>query len=263
MKTVTKAKLSFFCLSLFCLGVSQANDTNTLKKSNDIQNLITASEDALMKNPNVNNSVKQEANKLESFIQNTMAGNFTYSLRGSQGETKFTYLSASRAFENRELFSLNQSYDEKLKKVKQMQNVANHIAETHNVNLALVEEIVLTSVIEAEKKDLSPALLLSLIGVESTFKPTARSGMGAIGLTQVIPKWHPEKIQKIGTAKNLQTIRGGIVVGVEVLSEYLEKAKGNMRVALQMYNGALGDKTNKYSKKVFADMEKYKKFFES
>lgn len=263
MKTVTLAKISVFCLSLFCLGMSQANDTNTLKTSNDIKTLMSASEDAIMKNPNINNSTKQEANKLEGFIQNTIAGQFTYAVRSNQGETKFTYLSANRAFANKELFSLNESYDEKLKKVKQMQSVANHIAETHNVKLSMVEEIVLTTVIEAEKKDLSPALLLSLIGVESTFKPTARSGMGAIGLTQVIPKWHPEKIQKIGNANNLNTVKGSIVVGVEVLAEYLEKAKGNLRVALQMYNGSLGDKSNKYSKKVFAGMETYSKFFES
>lgn len=262
MKTVTKAKLSMiFCLSLSCLGISHANDKNTLQATNDIRDLMVAAESAIMSNGQVNSSKKGD-NSLEGFIQNTISGKFDYSLVSGLKEKRFTYLSANQAFDNEKLFNQGISFDEKLKKVQQLQNVAAHISKTSKVDLNEVEEIVLASVVEAEKEGLDPALLLSVISIESTFKTTARSNSGAMGLTQVIPKWHPEKIAKIGHAKNLYTINGAVTVGVGVLKEYLSKAKGNLRTALQMYNGSLGDKDYKYSKKVIAQMERYKKFFD-
>lgn len=262
MKKATKAKLSMiFCLSLSSLGMSHANDKNTLQAKNDIIDFMVAAEDAIMSNGQVNSS-KKEDNNLEGFIQNTISGKFDYSLVSNLKQKKFTHLSANKAFDNEKLFNEDVSFDEKLKKVQQLQNVAAHISKTSKVDLNKVEEIVLASVVQAEKEGLDPALLLSLISIESTFKTTAHSHAGAMGLTQVIPKYHPEKIAKIGHAKNLYTIDGALKVGVEVLKEYLERSKGNLRTALQMYNGSLGDKNYKYSKKVIAQMERYKKFFE-
>ena len=263
MKTVEKAKISFgICLSLFCLGTSQANDTANTLSNNESIKVVSPRVESTQKIPNIN--TQEGKMGLEGFIQSAIAGKLSYEAKLRRPDNKFTLLSAQHALNNQDLFNSDTSlvsYHERLQKLKQMQKIAEHISTNYNVGLKTVEEIVLTAVIEAEKEDLPPALVLSLISVESTFRQNAKSGAGALGLTQVIPKWHPEKIAVLKDKKDFMTIQGNIQVGVAVLKQYLEKSNGNMRQALQRYNGSLGDKTQKYSSKVFAKHNDYKKFF--
>ena len=41
---------------------------------------------------------------------------------------------------------------------------------------------------EAKKNDLRPELVAAVVQAESRFKPTARSGSGAVGLMQLVPR---------------------------------------------------------------------------
>ncbi|MCP2871745.1 transglycosylase SLT domain-containing protein, partial [Salmonella enterica subsp. enterica serovar Typhimurium] len=65
----------------------------------------------------------------------------------------------------------------------------------------------------ASRYKLDPLLLIALISVESAFNPTAESAWGAQGLTQVIPKYHPEKLALFGPDASLLDPTTSIFVG--------------------------------------------------
>ena len=73
---------------------------------------------------------------------------------------------------------------------------------------------------EAEKNNLDPYLLASLIYVESAFYPRVVSKVNACGLTQVIPKYTggPETGYKKYTCKQLKNPKIAIKVGAQILS---------------------------------------------
>jgi soluble lytic murein transglycosylase-like protein len=141
-------------------------------------------------------------------------------------------------------------------KEKKIQSLASYISDEYNVDIANAQNIVQTSFLESEKHQIEPMLILSIIGVESKFNFRAISGQGAVGLTQIMPKYHKSKISSIKKQHlDLFSIKGNIVVGIQVIKEYIALANGNIQVALQMYNGTLFDKKKAYSKKVFAHMK--------
>lgn len=81
--------------------------------------------------------------------------------------------------------------------------------------------------------DLKPSLILAMIKKESTFKPKARSGAGAKGLMQVIPKWHQDKLK----GRDPYGIQVSIEVGSQVIKDCLIKHNQNQRKALGCYSG--------------------------
>ena len=93
--------------------------------------------------------------------------------------------------------------------------------------------------VEAKKNDLKPELLASLIFVESAFRPSVQSSVGACGLTQVVPKWTGGK--ETGgikyTCRELKRPETSIRVGAQILSYNIGVyAKGNVDKGLCMYN---------------------------
>ena len=91
---------------------------------------------------------------------------------------------------------------------------------------------------EAEKNDVNPYLLASLIYVESAFLPHVVSKANACGLTQVIPKYTggPETGYKKYTCKQLKNPYTSIKVGAEILAySIFHYAKGNEDKGLCMY----------------------------
>ncbi len=98
---------------------------------------------------------------------------------------------------------------------------------------------------EASRADLEPELVLSVIQVESNFKPFAISSVGARGLMQIMPFW----LKEIGHPKdNLFNIQTNLRFGCTILSYYLKIEKGNLFRALGRYNGSLGK--SRYPNKV-------------
>ena len=87
----------------------------------------------------------------------------------------------------------------------------------------------------AASNGIDPALLKGLVSQESGFNPSARSGAGAVGLTQ----------QKPGTAASLgvtnpldpaQSLQGG----AKYLREQLDRFGGDEQLALAAYNAGPG-----------------------
>lgn len=97
-----------------------------------------------------------------------------------------------------------------------------------------------------------PLLLLAIMAIESGYNPVARSSMGAMGLMQVIPRFHPEKLDDHGGEQALLDPEINIRVGALVLHEYLRRF-GDLEPALQKYAGAFHEPTAQYAGKVLAE----------
>ena len=88
---------------------------------------------------------------------------------------------------------------------------------------------------EASRAQVPPQLVLALIQVESKFDPYAVSHSGAVGLMQIMPFW----LKLIGRADDsLVHAKTNLRMGCTILKYYLGKSHGDIREALQRYNGA-------------------------
>ena len=88
---------------------------------------------------------------------------------------------------------------------------------------------------EASRAQVPPQLVLALIQVESKFDPYAVSRAGAVGLMQIMPFW----LKLIGRPDDsLVHVRTNLRMGCTILKYYLGKSHGDIREALQRYNGA-------------------------
>lgn len=107
---------------------------------------------------------------------------------------------------------------------------------------------------EARQNGLDPMLLVAVMAVESRFNPIAQSESGAMGLMQVIPRFHPDKFSDDGT-KSILDPRVNIELGAKVLKEYIRRG-GTEVAGLQLYNGAANDLTTAYADKVIAERQR-------
>lgn len=87
--------------------------------------------------------------------------------------------------------------------------------------------------VNAQRYSLDPFLIFSIINQESKFRSTARSGYGAVGLMQVVPRFHRDKL----AGRSPTHIETNIEVGTRVLSDCLDSNKGILRKALRCYSG--------------------------
>ena len=160
------------------------------------------------------------------------------------------------------------------------------VTESHNevyakqVNLALIKETAYTDYIKdtnpkvsdndarkisksimkwAEEFKLDPSLLMSIAHVESTFDKYAISPSGAVGVLQVMPSAHIQKM--INARKNLGSpelfdIDVNVYMGAWVMKDCLTRNK-LVAKSLLCYNGSIG-KNNGYDRAVLLAYRKVK-----
>jgi soluble lytic murein transglycosylase-like protein len=131
--------------------------------------------------------------------------------------------------------------------------VSAYVARAYRISEDQSLEIVSHAFAVAEASALSPFLILGIIAQESSFNPKARSSVGATGLMQILPRWHPEKIAAIGGITKLTRKRANIQVGAAVLNEYLGRGRG-LSWALKKYSGGARD----YEVKVLAHADRFR-----
>lgn len=119
------------------------------------------------------------------------------------------------------------------------------------------------SIVEAAlENDIQPELAFGLVRAESGFRNAATSHVGAIGLTQLMPRtarW----LEPGTTTRDLRDSETNLRIGLGYLRDLIDKYDGDERLALLAYNrgpGTVdrvlrrgGDPDNGYVDKVLAD----------
>lgn len=86
-----------------------------------------------------------------------------------------------------------------------------------------------------EEKQIDPAIIVAMCWKESTYNPGAiGDGGSSYGIMQVQPRWHRERMERLGCTDLLDPYQN-IMVGVDYLVENLERY-GDMAKALTAYN---------------------------
>lgn len=119
--------------------------------------------------------------------------------------------------------------------------LAEHLASKYAQPLALVTRIVRAVYQEAASIGLPPLLVLAIIEKESSLKPQATNPSGAVGLMQVVPRYHGDKLQQVMHPDGLRHPETNIRVGSRILAQYLEARSGNLEKALVAYSGNARD----------------------
>jgi soluble lytic murein transglycosylase-like protein len=135
---------------------------------------------------------------------------------------------------------------------REQQAVAEYIAKRYRVAEEVVAQFVDIAYRAGEQHRVDPLLILAVMAIESRYNPVAESVAGARGLMQVIPKYHPEKLDRHGGEEALLEPEVNITIGAQILREY-QRRFGDIETALQVYAGAFDEPTSRYANKVFAE----------
>ena len=107
-------------------------------------------------------------------------------------------------------------------------------------DVPLDEELQLFIIEQAEAHDIDPAIIVSMAKRESTYRAdVVGDGGNSFGLLQVQPRWHQERMDRLGVTDLLDPYQN-VTVAIDYLSELIERDKG-IAWALAAYNaGASG-----------------------
>jgi soluble lytic murein transglycosylase-like protein len=89
---------------------------------------------------------------------------------------------------------------------------------------------------EAKKHDLPPELVAAVVHTESKFQPTARSGRGAVGLMQLVPR-----TGRWMGARDLTNPAQNIMAGTKYLRYLNDRFDGNEEKMIAAYNAGEGN----------------------
>lgn len=97
--------------------------------------------------------------------------------------------------------------------------------------------------------EIDPAIVVAMADRETDFDAGAIGDSGeAFGLLQVWPKWHKDRMDRLGVTDLLDPFQN-VTVSVDYLAELLHKYDGNMAKALTAYNaGPTGAYKHYFSK---------------
>jgi len=136
----------------------------------------------------------------------------------------------------------------------EIEAVANAVARRYRISQEATREHVGTAYREGKAIGVDPLLIIAVMAVESRFNPIAQSDGGAIGLMQVIPRFHTDKFNA-ARGESVLDPRINIQLGARVLKEYIRRG-GTDVAGLQLYNGASADASNVYANKVLGERQR-------
>ena len=123
-------------------------------------------------------------------------------------------------------------------------------------DIPLDEDLQLYVIGICEEKHIDPAIVFAMCYRESSYKATKMGDGGdSYGLMQVQPKWHSDRMAKLGVTDLLDPYQN-VTVGIDYLAEQLERYDGDMAKALTAYNaGHYKGKITQYAKNVLQTAE--------
>ena len=136
---------------------------------------------------------------------------------------------------------------------QQIETLAGLFAKKYRVSAEATREYLAHAYREADRIGLDPLLLVAVISIESNFNPIAESPAGAVGLMQVIPRFHTDKYAPEQESALVPQIN--IRIGALALKQYIRRA-GGLVEGLQLYNGSVDDETTAYANKVLGEKQR-------
>lgn len=123
------------------------------------------------------------------------------------------------------------------------------VARRYRVARDSAREMVRAAFREGRRNEIDPLLILAVIAVESRFNPIAESEQGAMGLMQVVPRFHLDKVDAVEAMLQPPT---NIAVGARILRDAIRRGGGET-AGLQLYNGSPDDETRAYANRVLTE----------
>lgn len=112
-------------------------------------------------------------------------------------------------------------------------------------------------IVDRTKGSNNPIVLEAIIKEESHFNPFAKSGVGAVGLMQLMPATYNEVVKQHNLPSDLNSETTNIAAGSYYYSN-LKKVLGNKDLyAVTAYNGGIGSVTNWFSKLIYSDTDEF------
>ena len=138
--------------------------------------------------------------------------------------------------------------------VSKADQLASIVARRYKVAEGAAAAVVSAAFREGNRHGLDPVLILAVIAVESRFNPFAASEQGALGLMQIVPRFHQDKIAASG-APSVLTPEANIAIGTLILKDSIQRG-GSDAAGLQLYNGSFDDETRAYSNRVLSERKR-------
>jgi soluble lytic murein transglycosylase-like protein len=111
-----------------------------------------------------------------------------------------------------------------------------YIVRNYKVRRELADQITRSAWVAGDRFKLPPTLLLAIMAVESSYDPKAFNGTD-VGLMQINPLSHPEKVARVGGPTALYEVDKNIFVGAWALREWRNRSH-TMAQALRGYSGS-------------------------
>ena len=134
-------------------------------------------------------------------------------------------------------------------------NVVKYISNKYHKDEQLIQQYVNITVTEASKYSIDPLLILAIIETESGFNTRAYNQSGAMGLMQVIPRYHPDLLTQYH--QTLFDPNMGISIGIQVLIKFIQKHNGNFKKAINNYGG---DRSGNYYKTIYRHLQEIEQY---
>ena len=127
--------------------------------------------------------------------------------------------------------------------------ISTFLAKRYRVSHEVALDFVRIAFAAGHRMGVDPLLVIAVMAVESRLNPIAESEAGAKGLMQIIPKYHPEKLEEFGGERAIFEPHTNIVVGSQILREYIRRA-GDVSDGLRIYGGGPLEGENAYPARV-------------
>jgi soluble lytic murein transglycosylase-like protein len=132
--------------------------------------------------------------------------------------------------------------------------LAGFVSRRYRVAEPVIRDLLGAAFREGRRNGLDPLLIVAVMAVESRFNPIAQSETGAVGLMQIVPRFHVDKFDASRGESPLDPATN-IHVGTRVLKEYIRRA-GSQVNGLQLYNGTPDDENASYATKVLEERQR-------
>ena len=108
----------------------------------------------------------------------------------------------------------------------------------------------------AESYNIDPAIIFAISYRESSYNPANIGDHGdSFGLMQIQPKWHSDRMARLGCSDLLDPYQN-VIVGTDFLAEQIARYDGDISKALVAYNaGHYKGTTTRYAQDILATAE--------